>query len=52
MARSTFERECPKCGQPMFHQKEDPDTGIVGGWLCADCEYDEDDYDDYSEENE
>jgi hypothetical protein len=20
------ERECPKCGQPVFHQEEDPDT--------------------------
>ena len=45
------ERECPKCGQPMFHQEEDPDTGVVGGWFCADCEYDEDE-DDYSEEDE
>jgi hypothetical protein len=29
---------CPKCGQEMEHQDDEPDVGIVGGWYCTKCE--------------
>ena len=35
------ERECPKCGAFMEHQQDEPDVGIVGGWVCHECEYSE-----------
>ena len=40
-------KECPKCGLMMEQIEEDPDTGIVGGWVC-DCgeSYPNDAYDD------
>lgn len=32
-------KECPKCGVDISdsHQEDDPDTGIVGGYYCVDC---------------
>lgn len=31
------ERECPKCGNTMEWDDEDPSTGIVAGWGCPGC---------------
>jgi hypothetical protein len=44
-----LERECPKCGQTMEYQDDDPDTGIVGGWSC-DCGHSELDPDRYADD--
>ena len=33
-------RECPKCGKDISdsYEPDDPDTGIVAGWYCEDCD--------------
>lgn len=31
-------RMCPKCDAEMEHQDDDPDTGIIGGWFCPNCD--------------
>ncbi len=30
---------CPKCDEEMEHIDDDPDVGIVGGWVCPGCEH-------------
>ena len=42
--------ECPKCGEQMELDEDEPDVGIVGGWVCHTCGHaelaDQDDQDD------
>ena len=27
---------CPKCDKEMFHQDNEPDVNVRGGWCCTD----------------
>lgn len=29
--------ECPKCGAQMVLEEDEPDVGLVGGWVCQSC---------------
>lgn len=38
------DKDCPKCGEPMELIADEPDVGIVGGWVCTNekCEHTQD----------
>jgi ribosomal protein S27AE len=41
--------ECPNCGVIMDHQQADLSVGVVGCWVCDECDITVSDDDDYDE---